>query len=73
MNYNYKHYGKSFDYNPGIKKVDSTDIMNLSISKEYFNSNFILQISNLLDEVYQRPIGYSQDGRQFRVNFKKMY
>jgi vitamin B12 transporter len=73
LNYNYKHYGKSFDYNPGIKKVDSTDIMNLSISKEYFNSNFTLQISNLLDEVYQRPIGYSQDGRQFRVNFKKMY
>ena len=33
INYNYKHYGKSFDYAPTVQKVDSTDIMNMSISK----------------------------------------
>ena len=33
LNYNYKHYGKSFDYASGVTKVDSTDVMNLSISK----------------------------------------
>ena len=33
INYDYKHYGKSFDYAPTVKKVDSTDIMNISISK----------------------------------------
>ena len=27
-------------------------------------------ISNLLDEAYQRPYGYSQNGRQIRFGFK---
>mgnify|MGYP006104110189 CR=1 FL=1 len=73
FNYNYKHYGKAYDYDPGVKKVDSTDIMNLSISKDFFNSYITLQVSNLLDEVYQRPVGYSQDRRQIRFSFKNSF
>ena len=33
LNYNYKHYGKSFDYAPSVTKVDSTDIMNYLYQK----------------------------------------
>ena len=73
LNYDYKHFGKAFDYDPGIKKVDSSDIMNLSISKKLNKSHLTFQISNLLDEKYQRPIGYLQDGRQIRLNFKSNF
>lgn len=73
LNYDYKHYGKVFDYDPGIKKVDSTDIMNISISKNLFNSDISFQIFNLLDENYQRPVGYEQTGRQMRFNFKRIF
>tara|TARA_Y100001970_G_scaffold293809_1_gene443400 strand:+ start:2438 stop:4324 length:1887 start_codon:yes stop_codon:yes gene_type:complete len=66
LNYNYKHYGKVFDYAPNISKVDSTDIMNLSLSKETHIGTLSLKITNLLDEKYQRPHGYSQDGRNVR-------
>ena len=62
----HKHYGKVFDYAPNISKVDSTDIMNLSLSKETHIGTLSLKITNLLDEKYQRPHGYSQDGRNVR-------
>ena len=55
---NYKHYGKSFDYAPSIKKVDSTDIVNMSISKKINSVDMNLNITNLLNESYQRPYGY---------------
>ncbi len=69
LNYNYNHYGKSFDYAPSITKVDSTDIMNLSLSK---NTNFGIlnfSINNLLNENYQRPYGYSQNKRKIYFGF----
>ena len=47
--------------------------MNLSISKKLNKSHLTFQISNLLDEKYQRPIGYLQDGRQIRLNFKSNF
>jgi len=73
INYSYKHYGKSFDYDPGVKKVDSTDIMNLSFSKK-INFGFIsFNITNLLDETYQRPQGYQQNGRLFKFGFRNSF
>ena len=68
LNLNYKHYGKAFDYNPGISKVDSTDIISLSLSKNLLDSKISLRISNLFNEKYQRPVGYLQEGRQIRFN-----
>ncbi len=73
LNYNYKHYGKSFDYAPGVTKVDSTDVMNLSISKKYNLGILSINISNLLDENYQRPYGYSQDGRIFKIGLSNNF
>ncbi len=71
--YSYKHYGKSFDYAPAVTKVDSTDIMNLSVLKKINIGVISLKISNLLDEQYQRPYGYSQNGRLFNLGFKLNY
>ena len=73
INYNYKHYGKSFDYAPSVTKVDSTDIMNISFSKNTNIGVFSLNITNLLDENYQRPHGYSQNGRLVRFGFKNSF
>ena len=73
INYNYKHYGKSFDYAPSVTKVDSTDIMNISFSKNTNIGIFSLNITNLLDENYQRPHGYSQNGRLVRFGFKNSF
>ena len=73
FNYNYKHYGKSFDYAPSISKVDSTDVMNISISKNTTIGSLSINISNLLDENYQRPYGYTQNGRIFRLGFKNTF
>ena len=55
LNINYKHYGKVFDYAPTIMKVDSTDIMNLSLSKKISSNLWSINLTNLLDENYQRP------------------
>ena len=73
LNFNYKHYGKVFDFDPGETKVDSTDLMNLSLSKEINNSLWSINITNLLDEGYVRPVGYNQDKRQIRVNYRIVY
>ena len=71
--YNYKHYGKSFDYAPSITKVDSTDIMNISISRKTNFGIFSINVDNLLDEKYQRPYGYSQNDRTIRFGFKSFF
>jgi len=73
INYNYKHYGKSFDYAPTVTKVDSTDIMNVSASKEINIGILSFNISNLLNEAYQRPHGYSQNGRLINIGFRLDY
>ena len=70
----YKHYDKAFDYDPRIEKVNSTDIVNISISKNLFNNyNFAFMIQNLLDEGYQRPVGSFQDGQLFKIRVKSVY
>ena len=41
-------------------KVDSTDIMNISLSKDINKMKWFLNITNLTDEVYERPDTYNQ-------------
>ena len=74
LNLNYKYTGKHTDYD-GANNIrqKSTDIVNLSFSKKLLSYNFSLSISNLLNERYQRPATYSQDGRQLRFGFRKLY
>ena len=57
LNAKYKHYGKHFDTHSSFSTIemDSTDIIDLSISKKISNYDLSLNIDNLLNEIYQRP------------------
>ena len=73
INLNYNHYGKHFDThstNFSTIEMDSTDIVDLKISKKFNNSVFFIKTTNLLNETYQRPHGYNQDNRIIKFGMK---
>jgi vitamin B12 transporter len=70
---NYNHYGKHFDThsaNYNTVKIDSTDLVDLSLSKENKNNIIFLKITNLLNENFQRPHGFNQEQRMLKIGFK---
>ena len=74
LNYDYRHVGKAEDWVGYYREdVDSTDIMNLSLSKEAFGLKFSLNITNITDEKYQRPYGYAQEGRRIGLLFRSKF
>jgi len=74
LNLNYKYTGKYIDWD-GLKnsRQKSTDIVDISLTKDLFGIIYSLKISNLLNENYEKPATYSQEGRQLRLGFKKNY
>ena len=75
LNYDYRHVGRVEDWKNGSvrAKVDSSDIMNLSLSKDLFGNRWSVNILNLTDEVYQRPDTYNQEGRRISLSFRNKY
>jgi len=75
LNYDYKHVGQVEDWKNGSvrAKVDSSDIMNLSISKDFYGNKWSLNILNLTDEAYQRPDTYNQERRRIGLSFRNKY
>ena len=75
MNYDYKHIGQVEDWKNGSvrAKVDRSDIMNLSISKDFYGNKWFLNISNLTYEAYKRPDTYNQEGRRIGLSFSSKY
>ena len=80
ININYRHVGKVEDWvgtnkAPGsvLGKADSTDIVNASVSKELFGMDWALSVKNLTDEYYQKPYGYNQIGRKFKLSLRSKY
>lgn len=72
LNLNYKHYGKHLDtHSTTFNRIemDSTDIVNIGLSKKVKHRKFYFKISNLLKETYLRPHGYKQPGRHFKFGF----
>ena len=74
LNLLYNHYGKHFDTHSSLFstiEMDSTDIVDVKISKKLNKNSYFIKITNLLDEKYQRPHGYGQEGRiiKFGLNF----
>ncbi len=70
---NYNHYGKHFDThstNFSTIEMDSTDLVDFNIIKKFNNSEFVLKITNLFDENYQRPHGYLHEGRFIKLGFR---
>jgi len=73
VNLNYRYTGKHWDINNGNVEVKSTNIIDMRLSKNLSGAIWNLNISNLLNERYERPITYGQDGRQLRLGFTKKY
>ena len=75
LNYDYRHVGKVEDWKNGSirAKVDSSDIMNLNLSKDLFGTVWSANVLNLTDENYQRPDTYNQEGRRFVLSFRHKY
>ena len=74
MNLNYKYTGKYIDWD-GEKnsRQKSTDLVDLSIKKNWLGNILSINLTNLLNERYEKPATYSQDGRQFRVGLRRVY
>ena len=74
INLNYKYTGQYIDWDGSANsRQKSTDIIDLSLTKNLLGNTFFLKLSNLLNERYEKPATYSQDGRQIRFGFKKSY
>jgi len=74
FNLNYRHLGDHLDWTGSKNEfVKSVNLMNTSINKDWFGYNFSINISNLLNERYEKPATYSQDGRQFILGLRKLY
>ena len=73
--YDYRHIGRTEDWKDGTTraKVDSTDIMNISLIKKINKINWSLNITNLTDEIYERPDTYNQAGRKIGLSFMYKY
>ena len=73
INFTYNHYGKHFDThssNFSTIEMDSTDILDLKITKKLSNSDFYIKVTNALDETYQKPHGYNQENRVIKFGIK---
>ncbi len=74
INLNYRYIGDHIDWTGSKNEfVKSVDLLDLSIIKKTDVNIFSLNLTNLLNERYEKPSTYSQDGRQFRIGFKKIY
>ncbi len=74
LNLNYRYIGDHLDWTGSKNEfVKSIDLIDLSIRKETPGNVFSINFTNLLNERYEKPATYSQDGRQFVIGYKKMY
>ena len=53
--------------------VKSVDLVDLSIRKNWYGNIMSLNLTNLLNERYEKPGTYSQDGRALSFGFRKAY
>ena len=53
--------------------MKSVDLVEMSIRKNWYDNIFSLNFTNLLNERYEKPGTYSQDGRAVSLGFRKAY
>ncbi len=71
---NYKYTGEFLDWDGSANTFQkSTNIADMFLSKKLLDYNFTVSITNLLNERYEKPATYSQDGRQLRFGFRRFY
>ncbi len=73
LSLNYNHYGKHSDTHSSnftTIEMDSTDIIDLYLNKKVGYKEYFIKITNLLNENFQRPHGYNQDGRIIKIGLR---
>ena len=71
---NYKHTGKFIDYDGSRNsRQKETDLVDLSVTKDWYGNIISLNLSNLLNERYEKPATYSQNGRQLKIGIRRLY
>ncbi len=73
-NYNFK--GEHLDIhnsNWSTISMPETHLLDLGITKNYYNYEFGVSINNLLDEDYEAPHGFNQNGRSLNLVFKRSF
>ena len=74
LNLNYKYTGKHISYDGNKNSSQkSTDLVDLSIKKDWFGNTISINLTNLLNERYEKPATYSQDGRQLKFGLIRTY
>ena len=51
-----------------IQDKKSVNLVDLSINKNWFGNTLSINLTNLLNERYEKPATYSQNGRQLKIN-----
>ena len=70
----YKYTGDYIDWDGSENSFQkSTGIVDMSISKILKDNIFSIKITNFLNERYEKPATYSQDGRQVNFTLRKLY
>ena len=74
LGFNYRYIGDHIDWTGSKNEfVKSVDLANVFITKDFHGFDLSLGISNLLNERYEKPATYSQDGRQFNINLRNKF
>ena len=74
LNLNYKYTGQFIDWDGSANsRQKSTDLVDFSIRKNWFGNVISFNITNLLNERYEKPATYSQDGRQFKISIRQIF
>ena len=74
LNLSHRYIGDHIDWTGSENSfVKSVDLIDMSISNNWFGNLISLNFTNLLNERYEKPATYSQDGRAISIGFKSSY
>ena len=73
---NYKYKGKHLDVhnaNWSTISMPETHLLDLNIGYNFHGIEFGMSLLNLLDERYESPHGFNQEGRKLTMGFKRSF
>ncbi len=70
----YRYIGDHIDWTGSENAfVKSVDLADLSIKKNWFGNTISFNLTNILNERYEKPATYSQNGRAISFGFRRQY
>jgi len=74
LNLSHRYIGDHIDWTGSKNEfVKSVDLVEMSIRKNWYGNVISLNFTNLLNERFEKPGTYSQDGRAVSFGFRKAY